>query len=68
MTIEEQRGFLKNLSEDIRNNKIKQYHFQVPINSINKLSLEEIVNFSEENKLRFRYQENMVVFVIYKNY
>ena len=68
MDIEEQRGFLKNLSEDIRKNKIKQYHFQVPINSINKLSLEEIVNFSEENKLRFRYQENMVVFVIYKNY
>ncbi len=68
MTIEEQRGLLKDLSTRIKKQRTKQYHFQIPIGNINKLSLEEIVNFSEENKLRFRYQEKMIVFVIYKNY
>lgn len=67
MTIEEQRGFLEDLSDNIRKNK-KQFHFQVPIKNIDKLSLEEIVKFSEENKLRFRYLEKMIVFVVYKKY
>ena len=68
MDIEEQRGFLEDLSAYVRKNKIKQYHFQVPIKNIDKLSLEEIVKFSEQNNLRFRYQENMIIFVLYKSY
>ena len=68
MTIEEQRGFLEDLSDNIRKNRIKQFHFQVPIKNIDKLPLEEIVKFSEENKLRFRYLEKMIVFVVYKKY
>ena len=54
--------------DDIRKNKIKQYHFQVPVKNIDKLPLEEIVKFSENNSLRFRYQEKLIVFVLYKSY
>ena len=68
MTIQEQRGFLEDLSKDVKNNRIKQVYFRVPIKNIDLLPLEEIVKFSEEHSLRFRYQEEMIIFVMYRKY
>lgn len=69
MNPETQRKYLEDLKKEIeikRGNK--HYHYQVKAEKLNKLRLEEIIKFSEENKLRFRCQEGMIVFIDYRSY
>lgn len=64
-----QLKYLEYLKEQIKEGRKKKlYHFQVKAENINQLTLEQIIQFCNDNRLRFRYQEGLVVFVDYRNY
>lgn len=65
----EQLKCLDNLKKEISEGRKKKiYHYQVKVEDINKLRLEDLDKFCKDNKLRFRFQEGLVVFVDYRNY
>ena len=69
MNRKEELKCLDKLKERISEGRKKKiYHYDVKIENINQLKLEDLEKFCKDNKLRFRCQEGIVVFVDYRNY
>lgn len=69
MNRKEQLKCLDKLKERISEGRKKKiYHYDVKIENINQLKLEDLEKFCKDNFLRFRCQEGLVVFVDYRNY